>query len=129
MENQILNYVYLNSGLTIHFNKQKYFSDNGLKDLLLKNTKNYTLAYPIIHLKGDDIEIAITHGNQYGENYYTFVNGQNTIRGGTHLSAFRESIVKTLRDFYKKDFDASDIRASIIATISIRMQLGKEVLL
>ena len=122
VENQILNYVYLNSGLTIHFNKQKYFSNNGLKDLLLKNTENNKLAYPIIHLKGNDIELAITHGNQYGENYYTFVNGQNTISGGTHLSAFRESIVKTLRDFYKKDFDASDIRASIIASISIRMQ-------
>jgi len=122
IENQILNYVYLNSGLTILFNKQKYFSNNGLKDLLLKNTQNNTLAYPIIHLKGNDIEFAITHGNQYGENYYTFVNGQNTTSGGTHLSGFRESIVKTLRDFYKKDFDASDIRASIIASISIRMQ-------
>ena len=122
IENQILNYVYLNSGLTILFNKKKFFSNNGLKDLLLNNTKNNTLSYPIIHLKGNDIEIAITHGNQYGENYYTFVNGQNTTSGGTHLSAFRESIVKTLRDFYKKDFESSDIRASIIASISIRMQ-------
>ena len=122
IEEQIFNYVFLNSGLSIYFNNNKYFSDNGLKDLLLMNTQNSRLVYPIIHLKGDDIEIAITHGNQYGENYYTFVNGQNTTSGGTHLSAFRESIVKTIRDFYKKDFDASDIRASIIASISIRMQ-------
>ncbi len=122
IENQIYNYVYLNSGLTINYNDKKYFSENGLKDLLEKNTLNNTLIYPIIHLSGDDIEVAITHGNQYGEEYYTFVNGQHTTSGGTHLSAFRESIVKTLRDFYKKDFDASDIRASIVASLSIKIQ-------
>jgi len=122
IENQILNYVYLNSGLIINYNNKKYISENGLKDLLEKNTQNQNVAYPIIHLKGEDIEIAMTHGYQYGEEYYSFVNGQNTTHGGTHLSAFREAIVKTLRDFYKKDFDASDIRASVIATISIRIQ-------
>ena len=119
---QILNYVYLNSGLTINYNNEKFVSENGLKDLLDKNTENQNIAYPIIHLRGNDIEIALTHGYQYGEEYYTFVNGQNTTHGGTHLSAFREAIVKTLRDFYKKDFDASDIRASIIGSISIRIQ-------
>ena len=122
IKNQILNYVYLNSGLTIHYNNEKYISENGLRDLLEKNTENQNIAYPIIHLKADDIEIAMTHGYQYGEEYYSFVNGQNTTHGGTHLSAFREAVVKTLRDFYKKDFDATDIRASIIATISIRIQ-------
>ena len=122
VENQIYNYVYLNSGLTINYNEKKYFSENGLKDLLEKNTINNNLNYPIIHLKGDDIEVAITHGSQYGEEYYTFVNGQHTTSGGTHLSAFREAIVKTLRDFFKKDFDASDIRASIVASISLKIQ-------
>ncbi len=122
VENQIYNYVYLNSGLTINYNDKKYFSENGLKDLLEKNTINNNLNYPIIHLKADDIEVAITHGNQYGEEYYTFVNGQHTTSGGTHLSSFRESIVKTLRDFFKKDFDASDIRASIVASLSIKIQ-------
>ena len=122
IENQIMNYVFLNSGLKINFNHKIYFSKNGLKDLLLFNTKNQNVRYPIIHLKEYDIEIALTHGNQYGEDYYSFVNGQNTIHGGTHLSAFKESIVKTLRDFYKKDFDSTDIRASIIAAISIRIQ-------
>ncbi|MAZ61346.1 MAG: DNA topoisomerase IV [Candidatus Marinimicrobia bacterium] len=122
IETQILNYVYLNSGLSIYYNKRKFFSDNGLKDLLLKYTENQKTAYPIIHLKDDDIEVAITHGYQYGEEYYSFVNGQNTTSGGTHLAAFREAIVKTVRDYYKKDFDASDIRASIISSISIRIQ-------
>ena len=122
IETQILNYVYLNSGLSIYYNKRKFFSDNGLKDLLLKYTENQKTAYPVIHLKDDDIEVAITHGYQYGEEYYSFVNGQNTTSGGTHLAAFREAIVKTVRDFYKKDFDASDIRASIISSISIRIQ-------
>ena len=119
---QIMYYVYLNHGLAINYNKKKYFSDNGLKDLLIKNTLNQRIYYPIIHLKGEDIEIAITHGNQYGEHYYSFVNGQHTVQGGTHLSSFRESLVRTLRDFYKKNFDASDIRASIVASISIRIQ-------
>jgi len=122
VENQILNYVYLNSGLTIKYNDKEYYSENGLKDLLEKYTANQKIKYPIIHIKGNDIEIALTHGNQYGEEYYSFVNGQHTTNGGTHLSAFKESIVKTLRDFYKKDFEPSDIRASIIASISIRMQ-------
>ena len=120
--NQIMNYVFLNSGLKINYNHKIYFSKEGLKDLLLFNTKNQNIRYPIVHLKSEDIEIAMTHGNQYGEDYYSFVNGQNTLHGGTHLSAFKESIVKTLRDFFNKDFDSSDIRASIIGAISIRIQ-------
>ena len=92
IETQILNYVYLNSGLSIYYNKRKFFSDNGLKDLLLKYTENQKTAYPVIHLKDDDIEVAITHGYQYGEEYYSFVNGQNTTSGGTHLAAFREAM-------------------------------------
>ena len=111
------NYVFLNAGLTINFNGEKYLSKNGLLDLLEENLDQEPL-YPIIHLKDEDIELAITHGNQYGEDYYSFVNGQHTTQGGTHLAAFRETIVKTIRDFYKKDFDASDIRASIVAAIS-----------
>lgn len=122
LENQIWNYAYLNSGLTINFNGQKYFSQNGLLDLLQRKTDEESIRYPIIHLKGDDIEIALTHGNQYGEEYYSFVNGQYTTQGGTHLAALREALVKTIRDFYKKDFDASDIRASIIGAISVRVQ-------
>lgn len=115
------NYVFLNAGLTINFNGEKYLSKNGLLDLLEENLDQPSL-YPIIHLKDEDIELAITHGNQYGEDYYSFVNGQHTTQGGTHLAAFRESIVKTVRDFYKKDFDASDIRASIVAAISIKVE-------
>jgi len=115
------NYVFLNAGLTINFNGEKYLSKNGLLDLLEENLDQPSL-YPIIHLKDEDIELAITHGNQYGEDYYSFVNGQHTTQGGTHLAAFRESIVKTVRDFYKKDFDSSDIRASIVAAISIKVE-------
>ena len=122
VETQISHYVYLNSGLSIYYNKRKFYSENGLKDLLLNYTENQKIAYPIIHLKDNDIEVAISHGYQYGEEYYSFVNGQNTTSGGTHLAAFREAVVKTIRDFYKKDFDASDVRASIIASISIRIQ-------
>lgn len=122
LENQIWNYAFLNAGLTINFNGQKYHSENGLRDLLSNKTSEDSLRYPIIHLKGYDIEIAMSHSNQYGEEYYSFVNGQYTTQGGTHLAAFREAVVKTLRDFYKKDFDASDIRASIIAAISVRVQ-------
>ena len=122
VENQIWNYVYLNKGLSIVFNGKKFLSKNGLKDLLERKTDPETLKYPIIHLSGEDIEFALTHGNQYGEEYYTFVNGQYTTQGGTHLAAFREAVVKTLREFYKKDFDASDIRASVIGSISIRVQ-------
>ena len=115
------NYTFLNAGLVIEFNGEKYQSKNGLLDLLNENMDSDPI-YPVIHLKGDDIEVAITHGNQYGEDYYSFVNGQHTTQGGTHLLAFREAIVKTVRDFYKKDYDASDIRASIIAAISIKVE-------
>jgi topoisomerase-4 subunit B len=121
IENQIWNYAYLNAGLTIQFNGKKFHSENGLLDLLNSKSDEETLRYPIIHLKGNDIEIALTHNNQYGEEYYSFVNGQFTTQGGTHLTAFREAVVKTVRDFYKKDFDASDIRASIVAAISVRV--------
>ena len=121
VDSMLKNYVYLNSGLVINFNGNKFFSRNGLADLLNENMEKEGL-YPLIHLKGEDIEIAFTHGLQYGEDYYSFVNGQNTTQGGTHLIAFRESIVKTIRDFYKKDYDASDIRSSIIAAISIKVE-------
>ena len=119
---QIWNYVYLNSGLTINYNGNKYFSKNGLLDLLSNKTNIDKLQYPIIHLSGTDLEVAITHCNQYGEEYYSFVNGQHTTQGGTHLASFREAIVRTVRDFFNKDFDANDIRASIVASISIRVQ-------
>jgi len=122
IEDQIWNYVYLNSGLNIQFNGEKYFSENGLKDLLERKTDMEKIRYPVIHLRGDDIEAALTHGDQYGEEYYSFVNGQHTTQGGTHLAAFREAIVRTMREYYKKDFDASDIRASIIGAISLRIQ-------
>lgn len=122
LENQVWNYVFLNAGLTINFNGRKYFSKDGLLDLLRRKTEEEAIRYPIIHLKGEDIEIALTHGNSYGEEYYSFVNGQHTTQGGTHLAAFREAIVKTLREFYKKDYDATDIRGSIIAAISVRVQ-------
>ncbi|TWV98888.1 DNA topoisomerase IV subunit B [Chitinophaga pinensis] len=122
LENQIWNYCFLNAGLTVSFNGKKYISKNGLLDLLQRKTNEDELRYPIIHLKGEDIEVAITHENQYGEEYYSFVNGQHTTQGGTHLAAFREAFVKTLRDFYKKDYEATDIRASICAAISVRVQ-------
>ncbi len=122
VENMIWNYVFLNSGLTINFNGQKFISENGLKDLLERNVETEGMRYPIIHLKGEDIEIAMTHGQQYGEEYYSFVNGQHTTQGGTHQAAFREALVKTIREFYKKEFDASDIRASIIGAIAIKVQ-------
>ncbi|GAA4297576.1 DNA topoisomerase IV subunit B [Nibribacter koreensis] len=122
LENQIWNYVYLNAGLTIHFNGQKYLSENGLKDLLARKIDEESMRYPIIYLKGDDIEFALTHGNDYGEEYYSFVNGQYTTQGGTHLAAFREAVVKTIREFYKKDYDATDIRGSIVAAVAIRVQ-------
>jgi topoisomerase-4 subunit B len=121
VDTMLKNNVYLNSGLIINFNGNKFFSRNGLVDLLNENISKEGL-YPIIHLMGEDIEIAFTHGVQYGEDYYSFVNGQNTTQGGTHLIAFRESIVKTIRDFYKKDYDPSDIRSSIIAAISIKVE-------
>jgi topoisomerase-4 subunit B len=119
--NMVKNYTYLNAGLTIEFNGERFYSRNGLRDLLEENMDEDPL-YPVIHLKGEDIEIAITHGNRYGENYFSFVNGQHTTQGGTHLQAFREVYVKTIRDFYKKDFDPSDIRASIVAAVSIKVE-------
>lgn len=122
VENLIWNYCYLNAGLTVNFNKKKYFSQNGLLDLLSRKTDEESNRYPIIHLKGEDIELALTHGNQYGEEYSSFVNGQNTTQGGTHLSAFKEAIVKTIRDHYGKDYAAEDVRASVIGAISIRVQ-------
>lgn len=122
VENQIWNYVYLNAGLSIWFNKKRYYSKNGLLDLLSRKSNEDQLRYPIIHLKGDDIELALTHDSHYGEDYYSFVNGQHTTQGGTHLNAFKESLVKTLRDFYKKNFEPTDIRASIVSAISIRVQ-------
>ena len=122
VENMIWNYVFLNAGLTINFNGQKFMSENGLKDLLERNIDAESMRYPIIHLRGDDIEIAITHGQQYGEEYYSFVNGQHTTQGGTHQAAFREALVKTVREFYKKDFDSSDIRSSIIGAVAIKVQ-------
>ena len=122
IENMIWNYVFLNSGLTINFNGKKFFSERGLHDLLEKNSDPQNIRYPIIHLKGDDIEVALTHGQQYGEEYYSFVNGQHTTQGGTHQAAFREAVVKTVREFYKKEFDSSDIRASIVSAIAIKVQ-------
>ena len=122
VENMIWNYVFLNSGLTINFNGQRFISENGLKDLLERNVDTESTRYPIIHLRGEDIEIAMTHGQQYGEEYYSFVNGQHTTQGGTHQAAFREAVVKTIREFYKKEFDASDVRASIIGAIAIKVQ-------
>ena len=116
------NYAFLNAGLTINFNGQKFHSENGLKDLLERKADLETLRYSIAHLKGNDIEIALSHCNQYGEEYYSFVNGQYTTQGGTHLAAFREAIVKTVRDFYKKDIDAADVRSSIVGAIAVRVQ-------
>jgi topoisomerase-4 subunit B len=122
LENQMWNYAYLNAGLSLQFNGKKYFSDRGLFDLLSNKVDEESIRYPIIHLKGNDIEVAITHSGSYGEEYYSFVNGQYTTQGGTHLAAFREAIVKTIREFYKKDFDASDIRQSVVAAIAVRVQ-------
>ncbi|WP_336514622.1 DNA topoisomerase IV subunit B [Pollutibacter soli] len=122
LENQLWNYCYLNAGLLISFNGKKFISKNGLLDLLKRKTNEDEIRYPIIHLKGEDIEIAMTHNNEYGEDLYSFVNGQYTTQGGTHVAAFRESLVKTVRDFYKKDYEASDIRASIVAAIAVRVQ-------
>ncbi|AHW59933.1 topoisomerase-4 subunit B [Draconibacterium orientale] len=119
--NMMKNYTFLNAGLTIEYNGERFHSRNGLRDLLEENM-DHDPIYPIIHLRGEDIEVAITHGNQYGEDYYSFVNGQHTTQGGTHLQAFREVLVKTIRDFYKKDFDPSDIRASIVAAVSIKVE-------
>ena len=116
------NYVYLNPGLTIVFNGEKYYSENGLKDLLSETIAESDLLYPIIHLRGDDIEVALTHSKtQYSEEYHSFVNGQNTTQGGTHLAAFREALVKTIREFYGKSYEASDIRKSVVTAIAIKV--------
>jgi topoisomerase-4 subunit B len=122
LEKQFWNYCYLNAGLVMNLNGKKFVSKNGLLDLLERNTNADELRYPIIHLKGEDIEVAFTHENAYGEEYYSFVNGQFTTQGGTHLAAFREGFVRTIREFFKKDYDASDIRGSICAAISVRVQ-------
>lgn len=122
LEDLMWNYAFLNAGLSINYNGAKYYSKDGLLDLLKQKSDAEDLRYPIIHFKGDDIEVALSHGTQYGEEYYSFVNGQNTTQGGTHLAAFREGVVKGVRDFYKKDYEASDIRASIIAAIAVRVQ-------
>ncbi len=122
IEEQIWNYAFLNAGLTLNVNGTKYYSKDGLLDLLQRKSNADAIRYPIIHLKGPDIEIAFTHEEQYGEEYYSFVNGQYTTQGGTHLAAFREAIVRTVREFYKKEFDASDVRGSIVAAISLRVQ-------
>lgn len=122
LEEQIWHYAFLNKGLTISYNGVKYFSKHGLLDLLSRKVDKDSLRYPIIYLKGEDIEVALTHTNQYGERYYSFVNGQYTTQGGTHQAAFRESIVKTIRDYFNKNFDAGDIRSAVAGAISIRVQ-------
>lgn len=122
VENQLWNYCYLNAGLQIKFNNRVYVSKNGLLDLLSKKTNPETIRYPIIHLKGEDIEVAITHTSDYGEDIYSFVNGQYTTQGGTHQGAFREAFVKVIRDFYNKNYEATDIRQSISAAVSVRVQ-------
>lgn len=122
LDDLMWNYAYLNAGLSINYNGRKFYSKDGLLDLLKQKADSEEMRYSIIHFKGNDIEVALTHGNQYGEEYYSFVNGQNTTQGGTHLAAFREGVVKAVRDFYKKEFDAADIRASIVAAIAVRVQ-------
>ncbi|MBK8311500.1 MAG: type IIA DNA topoisomerase subunit B [Chitinophagaceae bacterium] len=121
LENQIWNYCFLNAGLKIVFNGKSFVSKNGLLDLLQRKTNEDEIRYPIIHLKGNDMEIALSHTNDYGEDIYSFVNGQHTTQGGTHHQAFREMYVKTIREFYKKDYDASDIRTGIVAAVSVRV--------
>jgi len=121
IENQLWNYCFLNAGLKIIFNGKSFVSKNGLLDLLQRKTNEDENRYPIIHLKGDDIEVAITHNNDYGEDIYSFVNGQHTTQGGTHHQAFREAYVKTIRDFFKKDYDAADIRTGIVAAVAVRV--------
>jgi topoisomerase IV subunit B len=122
MEQQLWNYAYLNAGLKINFNGKQFLSKHGLLDLLEKKTSSENVRYPIIHIKGEDVEIAMTHGEHYGEQYYSFVNGQNTTQGGTHLNAFREGLIKVVRDHFKKQFDAKDIRESIIVAVSVRVE-------
>ena len=122
LDNLLWNYCYLNAGLVITFNSKRYVSKNGLLDLLKRKTNEDELRYPIIHLKAEDIEVAITHNNDYGEDIFSFVNGQYTTQGGTHQQAFREAFVKTIRDFFKKDYEAADIRQSIVAAVAVRVQ-------
>ncbi|GAB3182047.1 DNA topoisomerase IV subunit B [Telluribacter humicola] len=122
LDNMVWNYCYLNAGLTVNFNGQKYFSQNGLLDLLRSKTDVDAIRYPIIYIKGEDIEFALTHGNQYGEEYYSFVNGQYTTQGGTHLSAFREGVVRAVREHFNKEYAPEDVRSSIIAAVAIRVQ-------
>jgi topoisomerase-4 subunit B len=122
LDNQLWNYCYLNAGLVINLNGKRYVSKNGLLDLLQRKTNEDELRYPIVHLKGEDIEVAFAHNNDYGEDIFSFVNGQYTTQGGTHHQAFREMFVKTIREFYKKDYDAADIRQSIVAAVSVRVQ-------
>ncbi len=122
LDNQFWNYCYLNAGLVMNLNNKRFVSKNGLLDLLQRKTNADEIRYPIIHLKGEDIEVAVTHESAYGEEYYSFVNGQFTTQGGTHLAAFREGYIKTIREFFKKDYEASDIRGSICAAISVRVQ-------
>jgi topoisomerase-4 subunit B len=121
MENQIWNYCYLNAGLKIVFNGKTFVSRNGLLDLLQRKTNEDEIRYPIIHLKGNDIEVAFTHNNDYGEDIYSFVNGQHTTQGGTHQQAFREAFAKTIREFYKKEYDVSDIRTGIVAAVAVKV--------
>jgi topoisomerase-4 subunit B len=122
LDDLMWNYAFLNAGLTINYNGQKFYSRDGLLDLLKQKTNVEELRYPIVHVKGNDIEFALSHGNQYGEEYYSFVNGQNTTQGGTHLAAFREGVVRGVREFFKKDYDAADIRASVVGAIAVRVQ-------
>ena len=122
VESQLWNYAYLNSGLKINYNGKVFYSKKGLLDLLSNKTQKETLRYPIIHLMGEDIEVALSHGNHYGEQYYSFVNGQNTTQGGTHLNAFREGLVGVIRKFYNKNYDVKDIRSSVVAAISVRVE-------
>ena len=122
VESQLWNYAYLNSGLKLNYNGKSFYSRKGLLDLLTNKTQKETLRYPIVHLTGDDIEVAISHGNHYGEQYYSFVNGQNTTQGGTHLNAFKEGFVNVVRKFYNKNYDVKDIRASIVAAVSVRVE-------
>lgn len=122
IDNLLWNYVFLNSGLVIRFNGRTFYSKNGLLDLLKRKSDEENLRYPVIHLKDEDIEVALAHGNAYGEEYYSFVNGQHTTQGGTHLNTFKEALVRTIREFYNKNFEPSDIRASIVAAISVRIQ-------
>lgn len=122
LDDLMWNYAFLNAGLTILYNGRKFFSKDGLLDLMRQKSDPEEIRYPIIHVKTDDVEFALTHGNQYGEEYYSFVNGQHTTQGGTHLAAFREGVVKAVRDFFKKDYDTADIRASMVAAVAVRIQ-------